>query len=188
MKHISQIKNKIFTGKNAFPRTQDQKNLEKQKGELDSFMLSFSTHEAIIESVQKSLFEIYKARNMSGIHIREFRVEDFYKLKDGFRGTFEERVNVLEEEINAIIDGTGRDFVCGRVVELIDAALIATSYGGSFDDEVYDGYKSGMRSNVSPLTVLTGPQSIRPSALHDVALPSLPSPHPLEYWLTPKQI
>jgi len=102
---------------------------------------------------------------MSGIHIREFRVEDFYKVKDGFRGTFEERVNILEEEINAIIDGTGRDYVCGRVVELIDAALIATSYGGSFDDEVYDGYKSEYSSLSTPrrgsaVSTLTTPSRI----------------------------
>lgn len=94
MKHLSQIKNKIFTNKSAFPKSQDQKNLERQKSELDSFMLSFSTHDAILESVRKSLFEVYKARNHSGIHIRDLRIEDFYKLKDGWHGTFTERINL----------------------------------------------------------------------------------------------
>lgn len=94
MKQLSQIKNKIFTNKGAFPKTQDQKNLERQKGELDSFMLSFSTHEAIVDSIQRTLFEIYKARNISGIHIRDLRVEDFFQLKDNWHGTFEERISV----------------------------------------------------------------------------------------------
>jgi hypothetical protein len=93
MKHISQITSKIFASKSAFPKTQDQKTLEKQKSDMDSFMLSFSSHESIVDSVQKTLFEIYKARNLSGLLIREMRVEDFYQLKDGWRGTFEQRIS-----------------------------------------------------------------------------------------------
>lgn len=142
MKHISQITSKIFSSKSAFPKTQDQKTLEKQKGDMDSFMLSFSSHESIVESVQKTLFEIYKARNLSGLLIREMRVEDFYTLKDSWRGTFEQRVSFLEEEMANVIDGPERDRVCTRVVELLNAALVAVSHGGNFDGEVYEGYKS----------------------------------------------
>jgi len=152
MKQLSQIKNKIFTSKAAFPKTADQKNLERQRGELDSFMLSFSTHEAIVESIQKTLFEIYKSRNMSGIHIRDMRVEDFAQTKDAWRGTFEERINALEDELNNVLDGPSRDAVCTRVVELLNAALIAASYGGNFDDEVYDGWKSGTSMSKTSLT------------------------------------
>lgn len=94
MKHLSQITSKIFTSKTSFPKTQDQKTLERQKGELDSFMLSFSTHDAIIETVHKTLFEIFKARNLSGMHIRDLRVEDFSTLKDGWRGTFGDRTTL----------------------------------------------------------------------------------------------
>jgi hypothetical protein len=95
MKQLSQIKSKIFTNKAAFPKTQDQKNLERQRSELDAFMLSFSTHEVIVESIRRTLFEIYKSRNLSGIHIRDLRVDDFFHLKDGWHGSFEERINVL---------------------------------------------------------------------------------------------
>ena len=94
MKHLSQLTSKIFTSKPSFPKTQDQKTLERQKGELDSFMLSFSTHEAIIDSVHKTLFEIFKARNLSGMHIRDLRVEDFYKLKDNWVGSFGDRTTL----------------------------------------------------------------------------------------------
>ncbi|KIM32178.1 hypothetical protein M408DRAFT_326828 [Serendipita vermifera MAFF 305830] len=143
MKHLSQITSKIFTNKPSFPKTQDQKTLERQKGELDSFMLSFSTHDAIIETVHKTLFEIFKARNMSGMPIRDLRIDDFATLKDGWNGTFGDRTTLLESEIELVIDGSDRDRVCGRVVELLNAALIAASYGGNFDDDVYEGYKSG---------------------------------------------
>jgi hypothetical protein len=94
MKHLSQIANKVFTNKAAFPKTQDQKTLERQKGELDSFMLSFSSHEQIVESIHKTLFEIFKARNLSGMPIRDLRVEDFAGLKDGWKGTFGDRTTL----------------------------------------------------------------------------------------------
>ncbi|KAG8797478.1 hypothetical protein FRB91_009297 [Serendipita sp. 411] len=95
MKHLSQIKNMILPGRGgSFPKTADQKALEKQKGEMDSFMLSFSTHEQIMESLQRALFEIYKARNLSGMLIREFRVEEFLASKDNWKGTFEDRISL----------------------------------------------------------------------------------------------
>jgi hypothetical protein len=94
MKHLSQIANKVFTNKPTFPKTQDQKTLERQKGELDSFMLSFSSHEQIVEAIHKTLFEIFKARNLSGMPIRDLRVDDFAGLKDGWRGTFGDRTTL----------------------------------------------------------------------------------------------
>ncbi|KAG8808246.1 hypothetical protein FRC17_004033, partial [Serendipita sp. 399] len=143
MKHLSQIKNKIMhSSSSSFPKTPDQKALERQRGEMDSFMLSFSTHEMIMESLQKGLFEVYKARNLSGMLIREFRVEEFAQLKDGWTGTFQERITLLEAEMETIIDGTDRDRVCTRVVELVSAALVAASYGGTYDEDAYDGWKS----------------------------------------------
>ena len=63
--------------------------------------------------------------------------------------------------MNNVLDGPSRDALCVRVVEflnaavsvsrldlccygeLIDSQLVAVSYGGSFDDEIYDGWKSG---------------------------------------------
>jgi hypothetical protein len=96
MKHLSQIANKVFTPNksSAFPKSQDQKTLERQRGELDSFMLSFSSHEQIVEAIHKTLFEIFKARNLSGMGIRDLRVEDFVGLKDGWRGTFGDRTTL----------------------------------------------------------------------------------------------
>jgi hypothetical protein len=89
MKQIS----RIFGAKTAFPKSADQKALERQKSDMDSFMLSFSTHEVIMETIRKTLFEIYKARNMSGILLRGLRVDDFGTPKDGWTGTFEERIS-----------------------------------------------------------------------------------------------
>jgi hypothetical protein len=129
MKHLSQIANKVFTHKPAssFPKSQDQKTLERQKGELDSFMLSFSSHEQIVEAIHKTLFEIFKARNLSGMPIRDLRVDEFNAgLKDGWRGTFGDRTTLLEGEIDLVIDGGDRDRVCGRVVELLNAAVSRT--------------------------------------------------------------
>jgi len=94
MKHLSQIANKVFSNKPSFPKTQDQKTLERQKGELDSFMLSFSSHEAIVEAIHRTLFEIFKARNLSGMLIRDLRVEHFVSLKDGWVGTFGDRTTM----------------------------------------------------------------------------------------------
>lgn len=144
MKHISQIAQRLIPGKShgSFPKTADQKALERQRGEMDSFMLSFSTHEAICESIRRTLFEIYKARNMSGMLLRELRVEDFAQLKDGFKGTFEQRISELEDEMETILDSMDRDKLCARVVELLNAALVAASYGGTFDDEVYESWKA----------------------------------------------
>src|SRR5262245_41875710 len=90
MKHLS----KLFQNKPVFPKTTDQKNLERQKGEMESFQMSFSSHEFIIETVQKTLFEIFKARNLSGIPLRDLAVEDYYRLKDGWLGTFGERIEM----------------------------------------------------------------------------------------------
>lgn len=85
---------KLFNNKSPFPKTQDQKNLERQKGEMESFMMSFSTHEFILETVQKTLFEIYKARNLQGIHIRDLPVEDYFRMKDGWMGSFADRISL----------------------------------------------------------------------------------------------
>lgn len=79
---------------------------------------------------------------MSGMLLRELRVEDFAQLKDGFKGTFEQRISELEDEMETILDSMDRDKLCARVVELLNAALVAASYGGTFDDEVYESWKA----------------------------------------------
>jgi hypothetical protein len=74
--------------------------------------------------------------------------------------------------LNNVLDGPSRDAVCTRVVELLNAAvslsrlilhrdselinsqLVAVSYGGNFDDEVYDGWKSGM--SMSKIALASG--------------------------------
>lgn len=98
MKQIS----RIFSSKAAFPKTADQKALERQRSDMDSFMLSFSTHEVIMETIRKTLFEIYKARNMSGILLRGLRVEDFGAIKDNWTGTFEERISLLVPLLSSV--------------------------------------------------------------------------------------
>ncbi|KAG8797765.1 hypothetical protein FRC18_003013, partial [Serendipita sp. 400] len=84
---------------------------------------------------------------------------------DNWKGTFEDRISLLEDEMAAIIDGTDRDRVCTRVVELLNAALVAASYGGTYDEDAYDGWKSETLSSELPrrgsgISSLTTPSRI----------------------------
>lgn len=47
-----------------------------------------------METIQKSLLEVYKARNISGILIRDLSIDDYFRLKDGWTGSFAERIDL----------------------------------------------------------------------------------------------
>lgn len=84
---------KILTREPQRPRTESEKLLKFHLEEVTGWENEFQYHNVRVETLEKAINSITLARNLVDTAIRELRVEDYRRMKDGFEGSFDDRTN-----------------------------------------------------------------------------------------------
>lgn len=84
---------KILSREPHRPRTESEKLLKFHLAEVTGWENEFQYHNVRVDTLEKAINSITLARNLVDAAIRELRVEDYRRMKDGFEGSFDERTN-----------------------------------------------------------------------------------------------